>query len=62
MTEPDWPKLREISDRAESLFEKGDMTPELYRALVDEAEQACNGHTEFLESLTHYAPPGVEVA
>jgi hypothetical protein len=62
VTEPDWNKLREISDRAESLFEKGDMTPELYDALLAEAEKACNGHTEYLESLTHFAPDSVEVA
>lgn len=60
MTEPDWVKLRAISDEAESLHEKGDMTPELYRGLLDRAREACNGHTEFLESLTHFAPPGVE--
>lgn len=60
MNEPDWPTLRAINDEAESLFEKGDMTPELYRGLLERAREACNGHTEFLESLSHYAPPGVD--
>lgn len=59
-TGPDWDKLREISDEAESLHEKGDMTPELYERLLERAELACNGHTEFIESLTHFAPPGAE--
>jgi hypothetical protein len=60
MSEPDWKTLRQVSDEAESLHEKGDMTPELYRALLERAREACNGHTEFLESLSHYAPPGVD--
>jgi hypothetical protein len=59
VTEPDWTQLRAISDEAESLFEKGDMTPELYEQLLERARLACNGNEEFLESLTHYAPPGV---
>lgn len=53
---PDWQKLRALSDRAEELESKGDLTQPLFDEIWNEAVIACNGHTEFLEALILFKP------
>jgi hypothetical protein len=54
--DPDWDKLEAVCAQAERHRVAGTMTPDEYRRLLDEARDACHGHTEFLEALVPYEP------
>ena len=54
--DPDWDKIRELSERAAALVAAGEMTAERYDELFDQAVEASHGHLEVAEALTHYAP------
>ena len=70
MKAPDFEELRAICAEAEQLQATGPLTEAEFAPLWERGKVAVNGHTEFLESLTlyapleslkHYAPPGVDV-
>lgn len=55
--EPDWDKIRELSERAAALVAAGEMTIERYDELWDQAVEASHGHLDCAEALQQYAPP-----
>ncbi len=55
---PDWKEMRRISAEAERLQAAGELTDERYCELFARAENAANGHTQYLEGILLYAPPG----
>ncbi len=54
--EPDWDKLSVAAEEASRLHEAGILTKEKYGELLEQAEEACNGYTEFLECIINFEP------
>ena len=53
--EPDWEQLRNITRRAEVLWESGQMDYGTWRSFVAEADSACHGYQQFTEFIFRYA-------
>ena len=56
MTDPDWERFRNVLATVKTEKRSGTLTRERFAELWREAEQALNGHEEFLEALTLFAP------
>jgi len=54
--EPDWDKLREISERAQRESLKPGWSMARWRTLEAEAAAATNGHCQYTEFMAEYLP------
>ena len=56
--EPDWDELKRIGARAEAMQLAGQLDYDAWRALVAEADVACNSYPQFSEFMQHFAEAG----
>jgi hypothetical protein len=55
--DPDWPRLRAISEQVDRESKQASWNLAKWRALLAEADEAAHGHKELMQFMAPYRPP-----